>query len=985
MPRIRSSDFVLETADVSSLNVVMPQPHVAGDVFFCVAIKDSVTTAGPTTASTGWFQGMATSTSTGGTTTNGGLCSWFVKVATSSSEPDLVITQTDPDSITVGIIAIKGCGVSKAITGYSWSGGNTVYTSNAHGFQVGNIVDITGVTPSGANGIFRITAVATNTFTVVDTDPGAYSSGGSANCIGDTDGANGTIDSTGAPYGVPGVTTKFDKSMVVYTLMTGGTGCPVHYPGLMGIMAVDTATEGLAMAYKIQKTAGASGTFNFYTNAVNTANLGVAVSFRDSGVGEEAAYFDTDWATLIHPFRGSVAIVTGDVWGTALTNYPTAGKTTTSAVFQVDQSGGPSYVDYTTASNNSTDADVVPFPATEAAGAEGTGDWFAIGHTKPFAALTFDTLGCTAGVGGVIVWEYWDGTAWSALAGVTDGTTGFTATAADGLQVRWNMPAKFNWTTRTINGSASLFYVRARCSTLYTTNPTISQIYISGQSLVYDAVAASTDSGVIPWEDAASITGALNTSQISGTYIDLGQTVDISNSIICGTYMFALPRDYVDSAKFKEGGGVHVMFGDTSFNRKHWCVGSFQDAQTQSDKRNRFAIDWAQSTDTTMSRTTTDPSNTIADVFIGNKCLRGAGSIFFSHMIAINPTNTVINGGSSTYPITVSEFLAMGDASPVQLFRDSELLVPVTFGGTDYINAYLDGFTFTFPEIATPWSSPYSERPCSMAHYDSGKLGFIFDARSGDSCKLTNGKITSRSPWQFTVTATASSGATWSFDGMLVENALVTLRPVFTWNNIKWQSCTSFVTNGATMTNQTFVNTKVSVSSPANAALISSSSFTKTTGTQHALEVSGTAADFTLSGLSFTGYAGSNGSTGNEAIYINIASGSLVITIIGGGSTPSIRTAGCTVTISNPKVLTLTSLITGSDIIIKTSDTNTALANIDQNSGSTYAYNYTYAASTYVDISVMKAGYKPWNLYDYLLSNSDASLPISQVIDRDYV
>lgn len=83
--------------------------------------------------------------------------------------------------------------------------------------------------------------------------------------------------------------------------------------------------------------------------------------------------------------------------------------------------------------------------------------------------------------------------------------------------------------------------------------------------------------------------------------------------------------------------------------------------------------------------------------------------------------------------------------------------------------------------------------------------------------------------------------------------------------------------------------------------------------------------------------------------------------------------------------LTLTGLVSGSDIVVKTSDTNTALANVDQNATDTYDFVYTYAPSTYVDIKIIKAGYVPYQVYDYLLSSSNSSLPIAQVIDRNYV
>lgn len=87
----------------------------------------------------------------------------------------------------------------------------------------------------------------------------------------------------------------------------------------------------------------------------------------------------------------------------------------------------------------------------------------------------------------------------------------------------------------------------------------------------------------------------------------------------------------------------------------------------------------------------------------------------------------------------------------------------------------------------------------------------------------------------------------------------------------------------------------VLAATPAGAALVSDTTFVSA-GTGHALQVTGTAANFTLTDVTFTGYAGTSGSTGNEAVYVNIATGSLNLTV-SGGTTPSVRTAGCVVTV----------------------------------------------------------------------------------------
>lgn len=143
-------------------------------------------------------------------------------------------------------------------------------------------------------------------------------------------------------------------------------------------------------------------------------------------------------------------------------------------VWQEDNDGGPSYVDLTTDFNDVGDADVNPFPVTEA-----VNDAMYIGFSQKFAKLVFDYANGTAGVGGTVAWEYYNGSGWSAVSGLTDGTAGFTTAVADGLTVTWTAPT--NWAKTSINGSAQLYYIRARVTGTYSTNPVLDQGFIGGQ------------------------------------------------------------------------------------------------------------------------------------------------------------------------------------------------------------------------------------------------------------------------------------------------------------------------------------------------------------------------------------------------------------------------------------------------------------------------------------------------------------------------
>jgi len=84
------------------------------------------------------------------------------------------------------------------------------------------------------------------------------------------------------------------------------------------------------------------------------------------------------------------------------------------------------------------------------------------------------------------------------------------------------------------------------------------------------------------------------------------------------------------------------------------------------------------------------------------------------------------------------------------------------------------------------------------------------------------------------------------------------------------------------------------------------------------------------------------------------------------------------------RTLTLSGLVTGSDIAILNAGTSTVRVLVDANSGSTYAHEYTDTGAM-VDISIYKPGYKDTHVLNYTLSTQAAALPISQQIDRAYV
>ena len=132
---------------------------------------------------------------------------------------------------------------------------------------------------------------------------------------------------------------------------------------------------------------------------------------------------------------------------------------------------GGAFTGETTAAQNATANDMTLLPATPAGN-----DAYYFGHDKVFDKLLLNIGTQGAGVW-TITWEYYDvDTTWHSLAGVNDGTTGFTN--SPGIKnVTFTKDA--NWTTVTING-VTKYWIRARVSayTSITTQPKGTQAWI---------------------------------------------------------------------------------------------------------------------------------------------------------------------------------------------------------------------------------------------------------------------------------------------------------------------------------------------------------------------------------------------------------------------------------------------------------------------------------------------------------------------------
>ena len=123
----------------------------------------------------------------------------------------------------------------------------------------------------------------------------------------------------------------------------------------------------------------------------------------------------------------------------------------------VADDGGTEVIEVVEANEATTD-DMQLTPAVPA-----LNDAYYFGYRFPFSGLTVKNT--TAATAGTITWEYWNGAAWVALQGVTDGTASW-VTAAGTHDITWTMPR--DWVAGGSGNAGTtpptLFWVRARAS-----------------------------------------------------------------------------------------------------------------------------------------------------------------------------------------------------------------------------------------------------------------------------------------------------------------------------------------------------------------------------------------------------------------------------------------------------------------------------------------------------------------------------------------
>lgn len=197
------------------------------------------------------------------------------------------------------------------------------------------------------------------------------------------------------------------------------------------------------------------GLLNRMNTAAQQVKLGTKLNQALTGVPEVYSNYSLFWAGNVgHDVGpGADGVLFGALTPTNPTKFYLSGQAKDCLAIADD---GGAYTVETTTANNATTNDVTLVPATAA-----ENDAYYFGHTTDKFSRIDITITTQGNFVGTVTWEYWDGTQWNTLSGVTDGTNNFGAAPAT-VSVTWTLPSGWEkCTVRSVNG----YWVRARITT----------------------------------------------------------------------------------------------------------------------------------------------------------------------------------------------------------------------------------------------------------------------------------------------------------------------------------------------------------------------------------------------------------------------------------------------------------------------------------------------------------------------------------------
>lgn len=337
------------------------------------------------------------------------------------------------------------------------------------------------------------------------------------------------------------------------------------------------------------------------------------------------------------------------------------------------------------------------------------------------------------------------------------------------------------------------------------------------------------------------------------------------------------------------------------------------------------------------------------------------------HLDRIDYTNVgiTIDGGSVGTPATFQEAIDLDAANAFGIINSVFLRGPIVIGGAATV---FDATNFVLRAGVQP-----------LAASDWIRI----------DTDLTNaGTEITWGAWTLIETGLTVTGTAGTFNmgtGAFVSAPAITLNTAVTWAGRLTASDTLDV-NGADISGTTIEQSTGTSAAIWDVAVDPEIELTDVSfisaGTGHGLELGiNSPTTITLTDVSFNGYATSDGSTGNEAIWVRRTSGTVTIAL--DGAIPSVRTDGATVIIPPPtRSLTISDLPAGAELRVYDLDSadfnelGTELAGVESLPGTTFTYEYPLSkAGDSVAIQLISSQFVE-NVTPVVLSTSDSVLTL---------
>lgn len=597
--------------------------------------------------------------------------------------------------------------------------------------------------------------------------------------------------------GVTGVETSNANCLIFYGLGSDSGLSPTAYPPMINLVNGDAGSCSQGVAYTYMPSAGPIPECVWYGRANDdTGSIVVAVRGPNPEVTIQG-YADRTLTSgaVLDPLVGASTTL-GKSWAAAL-SFAHLGDdweqawTYTSSV----------YGDVTSALNNATASDVSL--------GLGIGDIIYVGHDDWFKYATFNVA--TAGLDGVLAWEYWNGSSWSSTGMTVDNLT-----ATGWRTITVPTTAYSSWTPTSVNG-VTKYYIRGRITTAYSTGVVLTQGRKNGRSTTYDAAAAIVDAGTNPYTDATSLTPATSTTNLGGSQVNLSTAWDMDTGIIVGSFTGPQVRDLaIDPAlgwrpavgNSQPSGGLQQTFADASGNYASYVVHAKGNLSEAPDNRNVFAIDWNGSATPWAVRGSINKS-AITQYYMTSAGFYGA-LVHYRSMISLISL-ICFAGGSTSQPLNFLDLEKIANSSvgifPFFRRTGSAALIyaPLQFGGGDPVFLDVNLRTFQFPRVYD--GVEYFDWNCA-----ENVAGVKFYSKSTDEFVLTNCVFTSDSPYRWEWDSSSVTPSVLDFSGTNVVGATVTLRSVGIFSNMTFNNCSEIALNGAGIADSKIRDTRATTS-----------------------------------------------------------------------------------------------------------------------------------------------------------------------------